>query len=62
MTAGRITREDDIRVRNARAKMIEDGTPLPINRYHMDTLAKQAEVEAREKAQATPRKRRTRKS
>jgi hypothetical protein len=27
-----------------------------------NTLAKQAEVEAREKAQATPRKRRTRKS
>ena len=46
--AGLITKEDDKRVREARAKMIEDGTPLPISRYHMDTLAKQAEVEARE--------------
>lgn len=61
MTAGRITREDDIRVREARAKMIEAGIPLPISRYHADTLAKKAEVEAREAA-TTPRKRRGRKS
>lgn len=50
MTDGLITEQDRIATRDRKAAIIESGGTLPISRYHADTLAKQAEVEAREAA------------
>ncbi len=44
-----ITKDDDRRVLESRAQLHEQGN-LPLTRWEMDTLAKKAEVEAREAA------------